>query len=53
MGGHAAFIWPVYGMAAVVLGGFLFVSLRSLRAREREVDALEKTSPRRGGGNSS
>jgi heme exporter protein D len=48
MGGHAAFIWPVYGLALGLLGGFLFTSLRRLRTMEREVEALEKASPRRG-----
>jgi heme exporter protein D len=35
MGGHAGFIWPAYGIAALVLIGLLAVSLHQLRqARE-------------------
>ena len=35
MSGYAAFIWPAYGIAALVLVGLLAVSLQQLRqARE-------------------
>ncbi len=35
MGGYAGFIWPAYGIAALVLIGLLAVSLQQLRqARE-------------------
>ncbi len=35
MGGYAGFIWPAYGIAALVLVGLLVVSLHQLRqARE-------------------
>jgi heme exporter protein D len=35
MGGYAGFIWPAYGIAALVLVGVLAVSLQQLRqARE-------------------
>jgi heme exporter protein D len=35
MGGHAGFIWPAYGIAALVLISLLMVSLHQLRqARE-------------------
>ncbi|MGE4219493.1 MAG: heme exporter protein CcmD [Alphaproteobacteria bacterium] len=40
MGGYAAFVWPAYGIATLVLVGMLAVSLRSLRRRERMLDAL-------------
>ena len=50
MGGYYAFVWPAYGLAAVVLGGLLIVSLRSLRARQAEVDRLEGGNRRRRGG---
>jgi heme exporter protein D len=49
MGGYAAFVWPAYGLAAVVLIGLLIVSVRSLRAREAEIEAVDATRPRRGG----
>ncbi len=41
MGGHGAFIWPAYLAAAAVMAGLLAASLRALRARENELDALE------------
>lgn len=47
MGGHAAFIWSSYGVAALVLVGLLIVSLREHRLRRAEVKALEAASPRR------
>ncbi len=46
MGGHGAFIWPAYLAAAAVMAGLLVSSLRALRARQAELDALE--SRRRG-----
>lgn len=47
MGGYAVYVWPAYGVAAVVLIGVLVASLRSLRAREAEIDAVEAGRPRR------
>ena len=49
MGGYAAFVWPAYGIAVVVLAALPIVSRRALRARQREVAALEAASPRRRG----
>lgn len=40
MGGYAAFVWPAYGVAAVVLIGLLVQSLRGLRSRAAELAAL-------------
>jgi heme exporter protein D len=37
MGGRAAFVWPAYGLTALVLIGILVVAIRGLRAREREL----------------
>ena len=48
MGGYAAFVWPGYGLAALAVIGMLVVSLRTLRAREREFAEMRKN--RRGGG---
>ena len=48
MGGHASFIWPAYGAGLLILGGFWIASIRGLRAREREIAALEAATPRRG-----
>jgi heme exporter protein D len=47
MGNTAAFIWWAYGVAAILLPGLLLVSLRSLRARETELEAAESARPRR------
>ncbi len=47
MGGHAAFIWPAYGVAVVVLFALVMVSLRALKANEIAVREIEATRPRR------
>ncbi len=47
MGGYAAYIWPTYGVAVVVLGALVVTSLRTARARAAEVAAMEATRPRR------
>jgi len=39
MGGYAGFIWPAYGIAAAVLGGFSIHSWRRYRA---SVDTLAR-----------
>jgi len=39
MGGYAAFVWPSYGLTAVVLIGVLVVSLRQ---RRRALDAVAR-----------
>ena len=41
MGGYGAYVWPAYGAAAVVLIGLVAASLRTLRAREAALKALE------------
>ena len=47
MGGYAAYVWPAYGVASVVLIGVWIASLRGLRARESEIEAVEAERPRR------
>jgi heme exporter protein D len=47
MGGHAAFIWPAYGITAVLLGGLLVLSLKSMRQREALVESLRGHRGRR------
>ena len=49
MGGYAGFVWPAYAAAALGLAGLLSASRRTLRARERELAALEAAMPRRRG----
>ncbi|MEX0921849.1 MAG: heme exporter protein CcmD [Rhodovibrionaceae bacterium] len=41
MGGYAAFVWPCFGLAILLLGGFAAVSILRLRARQRELAALQ------------
>jgi heme exporter protein D len=41
MGGYGAYVWPAYGLAAVVLIGLLAASLRALRARETALKAFD------------
>jgi heme exporter protein D len=40
MGGYGGFIWPAYGLTAVVLIGLLIASRRTLAARETKLDAI-------------
>lgn len=47
MGGYAAFVWPAYGVAAVVLVALLIASIRGLREREATLTALEAIRPPR------
>jgi len=41
MGGYAGFVWPAYGLVAVVLVGLMAVSKRELKSSERDLSALE------------
>ncbi len=41
MGGYAGYIWPAFGLVAAVLGALLGLSLREMKARERELRALQ------------
>ncbi|MDF1792560.1 MAG: heme exporter protein CcmD [Thalassobaculaceae bacterium] len=40
MGGYAAYVWPSYGFAAIVLVGLLVSSWIAARRREAEVEQL-------------
>jgi len=46
MGGYAGYVWPAYGLAAIVLIGLLVVSLRRLRRAEADLAALGQRQPR-------
>jgi heme exporter protein D len=41
MGGYAAFVWPAYALSAILLAAIAVGSWRNLRARERELAAIE------------
>jgi heme exporter protein CcmD len=45
MGGYAAFVWPAYAAAFVVLGGIAVQSWRRYRATLRDLERLQR-SPR-------
>jgi heme exporter protein D len=47
MGGYAAYVWPAYAVAAIILAVLLAVSLRGLRRREATLKLLEESRPRR------
>lgn len=49
MGGYAAFVWPSWGLAALVLGGLTISTVRRLRAAERRAAALGANDRRRRG----
>jgi heme exporter protein D len=41
MGGYAAYVWPAFGAAAVILIALLAISVLTLRARQRALRELE------------
>lgn len=41
MGGYAAYVWPAYGVAALILGGLTLVSVLEARSARRELDRLQ------------
>lgn len=47
MGGYAAYVWPSYGLTAVVMIGLLIMSLRELKDNEATLKALENLRPGR------
>ena len=51
MGGYAAFIWPTYAVAAVVLGGLLGVTWSGMRRREAELEVLRAANRGKTGDN--
>jgi heme exporter protein D len=50
MGGYAAYVWPAFGFAALVLAGLLAQSWHAARRREAEFEQLKGLAgpPRRG-----
>ena len=47
MGGYAAYVWPAFGVGALVLIALLALSLRRLKSREAAVRRLEAADGRR------
>ncbi len=42
MGGYAAFVWPAVGLSALVMAALYIQSYRCLRAREAELESLQR-----------
>ena len=42
MGGYGGYVWPAFGATALVLAVLLLASVRSLRAREATLLALQQ-----------
>jgi heme exporter protein D len=47
MGGYAAFVWPAFGVTAIVMVVLLVVSIRGLRKERRTLELMESARPRR------
>jgi heme exporter protein D len=45
MGGDAAFVWPAYGVALLMLIAFAVLSWRRLRAAERALERITESDP--------
>ena len=45
MGGDAAFVWPAYGVAGLMLVAFALLSWRRLRAAERALQRVAEADP--------
>jgi heme exporter protein D len=45
MGGDAAFIWPAYGVALLMLVALAWASWRRLRAAERALERITESDP--------
>ncbi len=41
MGGYGIYVWPAFGVTAIVLIGLLLASLRSLRDNEETLEGLQ------------
>ena len=47
MGGYGAFVWPAFGVTALVMIGLWWDSVRTLRRNERALAAVQDASRRR------
>lgn len=45
MGGYGAFVWPSFGLSALLLVGIFVISVRSLKANRVALAALNAESP--------
>ncbi|MBI4967900.1 MAG: heme exporter protein CcmD [Rhodospirillales bacterium] len=53
MGGYAGFVWPVYGLAALIMAALLWRTLAVLRRREAEFKDLDEARQAQRAGNAS
>ena len=49
MGGYGAYVWPSYGLSAIVMIGLLVASVRGLKGTEAEFDRLKTLTGRASG----
>ncbi|WP_282604955.1 heme exporter protein CcmD [Pelagibius sp. Alg239-R121] len=47
MGSYGGYVWPSYGLSAVIMAGLVIVTLRRLRAREQELAQRQGEYPAR------
>ena len=47
MGGYAGYVWPAYGITALVLAALALASVAAARRAQRQLAALEQRAPRR------
>ena len=47
MGGYAAYVWPAFAVAAIVMAALVVSTLTTLHRRERELADIEETRSRR------
>jgi heme exporter protein D len=45
MGGYAAYVWPAYGAALIVLGGLTVNAVLRYRSAERQLASLNARRP--------
>ena len=47
MGGYAVFVWPAFGVTALVMIALLAASIRGLRKERQTLELMEVARPRR------
>lgn len=45
MGGYAAFVWPAYGLSAIVMIGLVVSGWRTVKVRERDLARMRDQLP--------
>jgi len=48
MGGHGLYIWPCYGLAALLLIALLGTSLKSLSKSKKDLSIMEQLAAKEG-----